>query len=389
MSGIVVAAGRAERFGASVPKQFLDLGGVSCVERATRALTSCPGVDDAVVVLAPEETRGARGRALADLPGVAAVVAGGATRAASVRRGLAAAAEATHVLVHDAARPLASPRLVERVLRATLDHGAAVPAVEIADTVKELDDAGTVARTLERARLRLAQTPQGLRADWLEQALIDAEGAGATVTDEAAALEKAGRRVVVVPGESSNLKITNPEDLVSARMWLSESASVVRVGTGFDVHRFGGEGPLVLGGVEFPEEPGLAGHSDADVVLHAVMDALLGATSMGDIGEHFPPDDERFRGAKSTRLATEVAGLVRSAGFAIVNVDVTVLAERPRLRPRVEEMKAAVAAALEIEPGQVGIKATTLEGLGALGRGEGIACEAVAAVQRARPRDAG
>jgi 2-C-methyl-D-erythritol 4-phosphate cytidylyltransferase/2-C-methyl-D-erythritol 2,4-cyclodiphosphate synthase len=285
------------------------------------------------------------------------------------------------VLVHDAARPLVPPAVVDAVLEATRIHGAAIPALVVQDTVKEVDAAGTVARTLDREAVRLAQTPQGSRVDWLLGALELAQRDDFAFSDEAGALQHAGRSVRVVAGDARNFKITTREDIDRARRALGGSATRLRVGTGYDVHRFGTEGTLVLGGVEFPGEPPLEGHSDADVVLHAVMDALLGAACLGDIGFHFPPSDLRYRGASSTGLATQVADLVRDSGFCVVNVDLTVLAERPKIGPRVPQMRAAIASCLRLETDRVAVKATTLEGLGALGRAEGIACQAVALLE--------
>lgn len=375
-AGLVVAAGRATRFGGGVPKQFLDLGGRPLVERAVAALASRPGIDGVVLVVAPEEIGGTR---VSSLPGILSVVPGGETRAASVANGLAALAAYDHVLVHDAARALVPAAVVDRVLAATLEHGAAVPVVPVRDTVKADDGLGFVARTVDRAPLRLAQTPQGSRRDWLVDALARAAAEGVEVTDEAQALERTGRRVALVAGDPGNVKITTPEDLALARAAVGGArAGELRVGTGFDVHRFGAGRRLVLGGVEFPGEIGLEGHSDADVVLHAAMDAALGAAGLPDIGAFFPPGDPRFAGADSRALAAEVARAVAGAGFSIVNLDLTVLAERPRIRPRVAEMREAVAAAFGIAPARVGLKATTLEGLGALGRAEGIACQAAA-----------
>ncbi len=382
VTGIVVAAGRGDRFGAAIPKQFLAVEGETLVARAIRALSSRPGVDGVVAVLPPDVEAGVA-REVRALPGVSLVVAGGATRAASVRRGLEAAGDATHVLVHDAARPLAGAALIDAVLAATLEHGAAVPAVAVRDTVKEDDGRGFVNRTVERSRLRLAQTPQGARSDWLRDALDGAFRDGVEVTDEASALERAGRKVRLVPGDPSNVKVTTPADLAEVRRALQGPGSGLRVGTGFDVHRFSADRPLFLGGVLFPGEAGLAGHSDADVVLHAAMDALLGAASLGDIGQHFPPGDPRFAGASSAALAWDVAAKIAAAGFGIVNLDVTLLAEKPRIRDRAEDMRRAVAVSLGIDPGRVGVKATTLEGLGALGRAEGIACQAVALLSAA------
>jgi 2-C-methyl-D-erythritol 4-phosphate cytidylyltransferase/2-C-methyl-D-erythritol 2,4-cyclodiphosphate synthase len=308
------------------------------------------------------------------------VLAGGVTRAGSVRIGLERLKAAEFVLVHDAARPAASPRLVQSVLEATLAHGAAVPVLRIGDTVKEEDAHGFAARTLPRGPLRLAQTPQGARTDWLIEALDAAAEAGAEVTDEGQALERAGRRVKLVEGEAGNRKITTEDDLREVARRLDPVPAALRVGTGYDVHPFADGRALVLGGVAFPGERGLAGHSDADVVLHAAMDAVLGAAGLPDIGAHFPNDDPALRGADSRALASAVAAKVRAAGFAIVNVDVTVLAERPRIGPKVPEMRAAIARAFGLAIERVGVKATTLEGLGSLGRGEGIACQAVALV---------
>jgi len=378
--GVVVAAGSSTRFGGRTPKQFLDLAGRSVLERSVRALAGHPGIDGVVVVLAPEELDGEWGRAARGWPGVIDVVAGGSTRTASVRRGVAAAAAGTWLLVHDAARPLVDAQVVAAVMEATRRHGAAVPVVTVPDTVKEVDGDGWVLGTRDRGKLRLAQTPQGSRADWLREALERAEQAGG-LTDESAALEAAGHRVAVVPGELCNRKITTSRDLEEARSMLREDRAELRVGSGFDVHRLGAERTLVLGGIEFPGEPGLMGHSDADVVLHAAMDALLGATALGDIGAHFPPDDPAFAGADSAGLTRKVAELLRNRGYRIVNLDLTLLAERPKIRKHVDRMRRRIADCLGLEPERVGLKATTLERLGALGRGEGIACEAVVLVE--------
>jgi 2-C-methyl-D-erythritol 4-phosphate cytidylyltransferase/2-C-methyl-D-erythritol 2,4-cyclodiphosphate synthase len=381
-AAVVVAAGRSTRFGGSLPKQFLDVGGRPLLERAVRALRERPAVAGVVVVLPADLLEGPDADRVRGWPGVTAVVAGGPARSDSVRRGLRVVPPLPHVLVHDAARPLAGPDLVERVIEATRIHGAAVPCVPIPDTVKRVDSEGRVEATVDRSTLRAAQTPQGARRDWLVEALDRAAAEGAAVTDEAAALERAGRPVQVVAGDPRNVKITTPEDLAVLRDREGEAAMDVRVGTGFDIHRFAEGRRLVLGGTEFEGETGLLGHSDADVVLHAVMDALLGAAGLGDIGVLYPPDDPRFAGADSAGLATDVARRVAAAGFEIVNVDLTVLAERPKIRPKAAAMRESVARCFGLEPGRVGLKATTLEGLGALGRREGIACQAVALLRR-------
>ena len=380
--GVVLAAGASRRLGSAVPKQFLELGGICVVERSVDALAACPDVDRVVVVVAPSELDGSHAGSLRQRPHVSAVIPGGRTRLASSLAGVVAADGAEIVLVHDAARPFASVALVASVLAAVRGHGAAVPAVPVGDTVKREDGAGFVAETVDRGALRLAQTPQGARRDWLLPALEAAARSGIEVTDEAQALELAGRKVAVVPGDPANVKITTKDDWQQALDRVEGSG--LRIGHGYDVHRFGGTAALTLGGVVFAGEEGLVGHSDADVVLHAAMDAVLGAAGMQDIGHFFPPQDPKFRGADSAVLAGLVEARVREAGFRIVNVDLTVQAERPKIGDRAEAMRAAIAASFRLERSRVGVKATTLEGLGALGRGEGIACHAVALLARAR-----
>ncbi len=379
--GVVVAAGHSTRFGGGIPKQFQELAGRTVLERSVAALADRPAVKGVVVVLPPGELDGPRAAGVREWPGVDAVVAGGATRTESVMCGVQATGTAPFLLIHDAARPLVSGALVDAVIEATRLHGAAVPVVEIHDTVKSCA-AGWIEGTLQRERLRLAQTPQGARADWLRSALERALRNGQCATDEAAALERDGRRVAAVEGDPANRKITTPADLQRAQEVLGNGGVGLRVGTGFDIHRVDASRPLRLGGIHFEGEPGLVGHSDADVVLHAAMDALLGAAGLGDIGLHFPPDDERHAGALSTDLARQIATRIAAAGYEIVNLDLTVLAEAPRIRESVERMRRAIAECLGTRPECVGLKATTLEGLGALGRREGIACQAVALLVR-------
>jgi len=379
-TAIVVAAGRAERFGGPLPKQFLEVGGRLVLEHSVDRLASATGVGEVVVVLSAEQIDGEFSDRLRKHPAVLTLVAGGATRAASVAAGLTAVpAGRDYVLIHDAARPLASVALVSRVIEATRSHGAAIPVLGLADTVKRVDSTGRVEATLDRSVLRLAQTPQGAEKkrliESLEAAMADSP------TDEAAALEASGHHVATVEGESANIKITSAEDFATVRRRLEGSVDL-RVGTGFDVHRVDPSRPLVLGGVLFENEPGLQGHSDADVVLHAAMDALLGAAGAGDIGMLFPPDDDRWAGADSTKLAEIVLQTIQADGFRIVNLDLMLLAERPKIGPRSAQMRARVAAAFDLDTSRVGLKATTLERLGSLGRHEGIACQAVALLSR-------
>lgn len=391
--GIVVAAGRSTRFGGSKVKQFLDLAGSTILDRAIASLTGRPGVGGVVVVLPPEERDGLRAKELLGRPEIVDVVSGGTTRAESVRAGLSAAGDRPFVLVHDAARPLAAPGLVDAVIHATRRHGAAIPGLAVPDTVKRVasregDPAEPlwIGETVDRTDLRLAQTPQGARRDWLRDALERAVREETEVTDEASALERAGRRVALVAGDPGNRKVTTPEDLEDANRRLGGANLALRVGSGFDIHRCGADRRLVLGGVVFDGERGLEGHSDADVVLHAAMDALLGGAGLGDIGAFFPPEDARYAGADSSLLATEVVRRIRANGFEVINLDLTVLAEKPKIRSRVDEMRAAIGRALDLTPERIGLKATTLERLGALGREEGIACQAVALLQRASDR---
>lgn len=368
--GIVVAAGTGSRFGS--PKQYAPLDGARVLDHAVAAARSvCTGV---VLVVPPE-------RASDPEPGADVVVPGGGTRSASVRAGLEVVpADAGVVVVHDAARPWASPGLFRAVVSAVAAGAdGAVCGVPVTDTVKVLagppspDGPAEVVSTPPRDRLVAVQTPQAFRAG----ALRSAHASGADATDDAALVEAAGGRVVVVPGDPANRKITRPEDLGSGpRPGVTDS----RVGYGFDVHRFSEEPgrPLVLAGVRLPG-PGLLGHSDADVIAHAVADALLGAAGLGDLGGWFPDDDDRWAGADSLALLRRVTGGVRSAGWRVVNVDVAVICERPRLAPHRSTMAANLSACVAAP---VNIKANRAEGLGALGRAEGIAAHAVVLCRR-------
>ncbi|HET7487660.1 MAG TPA: 2-C-methyl-D-erythritol 4-phosphate cytidylyltransferase [Acidimicrobiales bacterium] len=360
---IVVAAGESSRFGR--PKQYAVLGGREVLDWSVDAARKA--ADGVVLVVPPGDAGGAR-------PGCDAVVAGGSTRSASVRNGLAAVPDGTEVVVvHDAARPLAGAGLFRAAVDAVrAGAAAAVCAVPVTDTVKEVEG-GAVVSTLDRARLWAVQTPQAFAAGALRAAHA---GAG-EATDDAALVEAAGLPVVVVPGDPANLKLTTPADLVMAEALAGTPA--VRVGQGHDVHPFAADRRLVLGGVVFEGERGLQGHSDADVVAHAVADALLGAAGLGDLGRHFPDSDPAWAGADSIRLLAEVVRRVADAGWRPANADCTVVLERPRLADRRAEMEARLAGVLGAP---VNVKATRPEGLGALGRSEGIACTAAVLLTR-------
>jgi 2-C-methyl-D-erythritol 4-phosphate cytidylyltransferase/2-C-methyl-D-erythritol 2,4-cyclodiphosphate synthase len=380
VAGILAAGGAG--LPAGVAKQWLVLGGETVLRRAARALAACPAVDVLVAVVPP----GDEGRAapeLSDLGKPSRVVAGGAARADSVRNGLAAAAGTEIVLVHDAARPFASPHLALRVAEAAARDGAALAALAVTDTVKRAagESEPRVAETLDRRTLWLAQTPQGFRRALLLRAFEAAGAAASAATDECSLVERLGAPVTLVPGEPGNFKITGPSDLARARAAVE---APVAMGVGYDTHRFAAGRRLVLGGVEF-EGDGLLGHSDADVCAHAIGDAILGAAGLGDLGRHFPDTDPRWKGASSLAILREIARKAAERGWAVGNADVTVAAKRPKIAPRAEEMRARLAEALGVPPAQVNVKATTGEGMGFVGREEGIAAHAVALLVRRGP----
>lgn len=377
VGAIVAAGGAGQRAG--LAKQWLALGGETVLRRSARLLAGCDVVDDLVVVVPPGEE--ARGQAeLAGLGKGGRAVAGGAQRADSVLHGLRALEGCGVVLVHDAARPFATPDLVRRVAEAAAAGGAALAAVPVTDTVKRAEgaEAPRVAGTLDRRTLWLAQTPQGFRRDLLLRAYQAAGPEASAATDECGLVERLGEPVALVPGEPGNFKITTPEDVARARA-LTEAPFAA--GVAYDCHRFEAGRRLVLGGVEF-EGDGLLGHSDADVCAHAIGDAILGAAGLGDLGRHFPDTDSRWKGVSSLVLLREIAAKAAEAGWRVGNADVTLAARRPKIAPRAAEMRERLAAALGVSPGQVNVKATTGEGMGFVGRGEGIAAHAVALLVR-------
>ena len=377
VTAIIAAGGRGERFGAGRPKQLLTLGGVSILQRSVDALLAHPRIHDMVVAL-PAEIAAAPPEYLRRNDKTVVVVEGGARRQDSVARAFARVPAGTEIVViHDAARPLVSADLIERTVAAAATDGAAVAAVRATDTVKRGGVDGRVVETLPREHVYLAQTPQAFRVDVLRDALAIASDA----TDEATLAEKAGHPVRLVEGEPGNVKITTPADLNAAERRVT-AAPAVRIGQGYDLHRLAQGRPLVLGGVTIPFDLGLMGHSDADIVCHAVTDAVLGAAGLGDIGRHFPDTDPRFKGADSVALLAAACGLVREAGYAVVNVDVTVIAERPKLAPHADAMRRNLAGALGCDVAQVSVKAKTNEGVESMGNGTSMAAHAVALIAR-------
>lgn len=438
---VIVAAGSGRRMGGGINKQYINIAGKPVLARSVQCFENDPHIDEIIItVRAGEEEKCRRDIIKAyGFKKISAVIAGGAERQDSVRAAIdfinsrvsAAAqsgcgfdrsgktihtdsADSPFVLIHDGARPLITENIIDSVLEACFMYGAAIPAVPLKDTVKFVDTSvsgAVVTSTPKRGSLRAVQTPQGFRLDIISRAYYSCTP-DTVVTDDASLVEAAGMTVHVVQGDESNIKITTPGDTALAEMLLkalnadnfgqnvscnTDSAyaekkssnctaeekflcRIPRTGMGYDVHAFADGRKLVLGGVDIPHERGLLGHSDADVLIHAVMDALLGAAALGDIGKHFPDSDPRYKGISSLLLLGHVAELLRSNGWLIVNIDATVIAQRPKIAPHIPAMKKNMAKVLKISESQINIKGTTTERLGFTGREEGIAAQSVAVI---------
>jgi 2-C-methyl-D-erythritol 4-phosphate cytidylyltransferase/2-C-methyl-D-erythritol 2,4-cyclodiphosphate synthase len=383
IAAVIVAAGQSTRFGA--PKILTPVAGMPAILRSVRAFRAVPECA-AIVLVINQSLQTDIASLLADDEPSAGVklVPGGERRQDSVLAGLEAIGDADIVVIHDGARPLVTPQLIEATIAAVrAGSEAAVAAVPVTDTLKR--DSRSGVETVDRANLWRAQTPQAFRVDRLRKALASAMERGLTVTDEAMAIEMTGGSVTLVQGDEQNIKLTTPEDarvieaLASARP--ERGQAIVRTGIGYDVHRLVPGRPLVLGGIEIPFELGLEGHSDADVLLHAIADAMLGAAALGDLGYHFPPSDESYRSISSITLLERSREIVAAAGYEIVNVDTTIIAEEPKIGPHASRMRSVIADALLIDLGAVSLKATTNERLGFAGRREGIAAMAVATLR--------
>jgi len=376
VSAILAAAGLGTRAGGGVPKQFRSLGGLTVFERSLGALARHPRVAEVVVALPADQVDPPPACIDADWPCPVRAVAGGARRRDSVARAFAqVSADCEVVLVHDAARPFVSAALIDRMIDAVAAGGSAVPGVRAHDTVKRgvaRDGAVWVGETLARETIYLVQTPQAFARQELARAFATAGDDDAT--DEAGLVERAGGTVRLVEGETGNVKITTADDLRAA----DTGAATLRIGTGYDLHRLVAGRRLVLAGVVVPFDLGLDGHSDADIVCHAVTDAVLGAAAAGDIGRLFPDTDPRWKDADSVALLRAAVAHVHAAGLRVGNVDVTVIAQRPKLWPYLDAMRAALAAALGVEASAVSVKGKTNEGMDSMGRGESMACHAVA-----------
>ena len=385
---LVVAAGRGLRLGAERPKQYLNCAGRPLIARTLEALAAAWPFS-AIAVAIRAEDRALYDEALADLaPGAAAALIpaaiGGATRQQSVLAGLEKLEPARPdiVLIHDAVRPFPSPELVARAVQAAERHGAAAPGTPLSDTVKQIDGEGLVMATPPRSTLRAVQTPQAFAFPLILAAHRSAAAAGvANLTDDIAAAEWTGARAYVFEGDPANVKVTTMEDFRAAEARLMAPAAETRVGQGFDVHAFAPGDHVWLCGVRVRHAHALSGHSDADVALHALADAIYGALAEGDIGAHFPPSDPQWRGAASKVFLAHAAERVRARGGFIVHLDLTLVCEAPKIAPYREAMRARVAEIARLDASRVAVKATTTEGLGFAGRGEGIACLATATVR--------
>jgi 2-C-methyl-D-erythritol 4-phosphate cytidylyltransferase/2-C-methyl-D-erythritol 2,4-cyclodiphosphate synthase len=372
-AALIVAAGSGSRMSGGLPKQFRTIGGKPVLRWAVESLIRHPAVGAVRVVIGS----GQQGNAASALEGldVGDFIEGGTERADSVRAGLAVL-QADAVLVHDAARPFCPTKVVDRLLASLEFFEGAAPVLPVSDTLARIGD--TLGEPIDRSGIARVQTPQAFRLDALKEAY--GLWSGPTPTDETTVLRAAGMKVATVEGDPALEKLTVQSDFDRAEQWLAGRLSP-RTGMGFDVHAFAGAGPIMLGGIEIAHERGLAGHSDADVVLHAITDALLGAAALGDIGEHFPPSDPRWKGAASALFLAHVVGLLREKGAIIDHIDCTVIAEAPRISPHRDAMRARIAEIARLSVDQISVKATTTEGLGFTGRREGIAAQAVASIR--------
>ncbi|WP_069186076.1 bifunctional 2-C-methyl-D-erythritol 4-phosphate cytidylyltransferase/2-C-methyl-D-erythritol 2,4-cyclodiphosphate synthase [Candidatus Terasakiella magnetica] len=374
---IIVAAGRGRRFGADLPKQYCELAGKSVLYHTAHVFLTHPKISGVRVIIHPDdqELYDSAIEGLELLP----PVYGGETRQASVCNGLDSFKdnEAHMVLIHDAARPFVTHGVIDRVIDKVSEGQGVIPALPVSDTIKREVD-GLCAGTVDRTELWRAQTPQGFLFDDIYPAHLTQQGH--ELTDDAAVMEAVGKQIVFVLGHEDNLKITTPDDLGRAQRMMKMDVEF-RTGTGFDVHRFDKGDFVTLCGVEVPHSHGLSGHSDADVALHALTDAVLGAIGAGDIGSHFPPTDMQWKGVSSDRFLRKSCDLVAEKNGQISNLDLTIICERPKIGPHREEMRKKIAEIAKIDLDRVSVKGTTTEKLGFTGRSEGIAAQAVATVK--------
>jgi len=379
VSAIITAAGIGKRMAADKPKQFLHIAGKPILFYTLKKFDQCEHISEIIIVTEKGwrvETKELA--AQANLTKSWKIVAGGAARQDSVNNGLHAVATDTDIVViHDGVRPLIKKELIDESIKVAAKEGACIIATPIIDTVKKSKKDDVISETIDRRELWGAQTPQTFKYNLIKEAFDKAYEDGFYGTDDASLVERIGEKVSLVTGDRFNIKITTPEDLELANAILQKGRSM-RIGTGYDLHKLIKDRKLIIGGVEIDYELGLLGHSDADVLLHAITDAILGAAGLGDIGKHFPDTDNKYKGANSRELLKTAYALVQEKGLSIENIDATIIAERPKMLPHIEKMRNNISEDLGIKLDQINIKATTSEGLGFIGRKEAIAAEAIA-----------
>ncbi len=383
VTAIIAAAGQGKRMGRGINKLFIPLFKYPVLSHTVKTVDKCRSVSQIVVVVANDDKQAVEKLLLeANVQTPYTVVIGGSERQLSITNALAAVSpQAKVIVVHDGARPLCATDEIERVIAAAIEYRAAGIGVRVKDTIKVVSEENFVVSTPKRNTLWAIQTPQAFATEIIRQAYRQAELDGYMGTDDASLVERIGIPVKLVEGSYSNIKITTPEDVIIAKALIRQDGdSSVRFGIGYDVHQLVTERALIIGGVTIPYQLGLAGHSDADVLLHAVSDALLGAVGLGDIGRHFPDTDDTFSGISSMILLAKVNQLINGKGYKVNNIDATIVAQKPKLSPYIEQMNSNIADCLQIPPELVNVKATTTEGLGFAGRAEGIAAYAVASV---------
>lgn len=388
MNSVVIAAGGSgSRMGSEIPKQFLPLCGVPVVVRTLKKFERCTLVDEIIIVTNNCYIDHMQGLVESfKINKVTVVTEGGRSRQESVMNGLKYV-RGEYVFVHDAARPLVTEEQIERVILAAHKFGAAALGISAKDTLKEADEENVILSTIDRVNKFLIQTPQGAKTDVLYKAHKHAAENNISVTDDCALLELNNQKVKIIDGSALNLKLTTPDDMILAEGIIytlcqsknedEREKSKMRVGFGYDVHKLVENRDLIIGGVKIPYELGLLGHSDADVLLHAISDALLGAAALGDIGKHFPDTDDKWKGADSLKLLSAVGSMLTDKGFKVINIDATIIAQKPKMVDYIVRMREKIAEALKLSVDDVSIKATTTEKLGFCGRGEGIAAEAI------------
>lgn len=383
ISCILLAAGAGKRMGRGENKLFCKIGTKSIFQMTVQKVLSVQAIDELIIVAAPSDTARLQNElAIFDIPIPLIFATGGKERQDSLAKGLEKVnQEAEIVVTHDGARPLATSVLFERVIAAAEKCGAATVGVAAKNTIKRIDASGFVVETLRRSDLMEIQTPQASNVSLLRQSLEHAEKTGFLGTDDMSLIEHYGHAVQVVEGDYVNKKLTTPEDLLFIKEYLGVKETMMRVGYGYDVHRFKEGRPCVLGGIHIDSSVGPDGHSDGDVIVHALMDALLGAAGLRDIGFYFPPNDDSYKGISSLRLLEKVMQLLSEKGVRPYNIDIMVIAEIPKINPHIEEMKQALSKILGVETSYISIKATTNEGLGAIGNKEGILAQTVVTIR--------